>query len=227
MTLRGSYLAGIGVLVLIQVLLAFGVIGLLTRMSPAVQEILAENVYSNEAAEDVMAALALAIAGIEGDHRERFDDALARARHNVTEDEEVPVIEALERHGDRVLRGESAALPLALEAAEHLIEINRSAMERANERAQRLGTTGAWTAVVLGLTGFLVSVLVVRRTIFGVVEPVEELEAVLRSFREGDRYRRCQGRAASQEMRHVLGAVNTLLDRVHRVVDEKLDSSDD
>lgn len=227
MTLRGTYLTGIGALVVIQVGLAFGLIGLLTRVSPAVQEILAENVYSNEAAEDMMAAMALAVAGAEGEHRAAFDDALERARRNITLDAERPVLDDLQQRGSSVFGGSKDALPGALDAAQELIAINRSAMEGANQRARRLGSSGAWAAVVLALVGFLVSVLVVRHTMHGVVEPVEELESVLQSYRQGDRYRRCQGRAASQEMRRVLSAVNLLLDRANRVIDEKLDASDD
>lgn len=239
MTLRGGYLTGIGILVLLQLMTAFGAIGLLTRMSPAVEEILAENVVSNEAAEDAVTALALALAdarsaapsGVEEEllteRRTSFESAIERARRNVTEDEERAAIDELQRAGQRVLEGDATAAAVAVDAADRLIAINRTAMQEANARAQRLGSTGAWAAVALALTGFFVSILVVRRTVFGVVEPVEELEATLDAYEKGDSYRRCQGRAASQEMRRVLGAVNTLLDRANRVTEEKLDSSDD
>lgn len=224
MTLRGSFLAGVGALVLIHLATAFGAIGLLTRMGPAVQEILAENVYSTEASEDIMVALLLAVNGLDGDHEDRFASALSRARANVTEPEEIPVIEDLELFGPDALAGDPQALLGAVAAAERLIAINRDAMQRASVRALDLGATGAWAAVVLALTGFLVSAFVVRRVVRGVVEPVEELEAALAAYRRGDHYRRCQSRASSQELRQVFESVNVLLDRVHRVSGGRLDA---
>ncbi|HOX24656.1 MAG TPA: hypothetical protein PLL30_02705 [Candidatus Krumholzibacteria bacterium] len=212
---------------MIQLVTAFGAIGLLMRMSPAVQDILAQNVYSTAAAEDAMSAMLLATASDERDQTIRLTDALSRARQNVTEADEIPAIDDLERFSRQAIDGDLAAIVGAVEAAERLTAINRAAMQRANARALRLGSTGAWAAVTLALVGFAVSILVVRRTIFGVVEPVEELEAVVAAYRGGDHYRRCQGRAASREMRHVLDAVNDLLDRAHRTQGDELASRKD
>ena len=227
MSLRGGYLFGIAVLLGIQMALAFGSIGLLSRMSPAVQEILAENVYSNEAAEDMLSAMALSAAGVEGDHGRTFESALDRARKNITVDAEVVPLEALGRLQQGALAGDREALANAVSQANQLIRVNRDAMQVANERARRLGTTGAWAAVALALAGWLASVVVVGRAVVGLVEPVEELHATLKAHREGDPYRRCQSRRASMEMRQILSAVNVLLDRSNRVTREKLDASDD
>lgn len=224
MTLRGSFLAGIGALVVIHLATAFGAIGLLVRMSPAVQDILAENVYSTEAAEDVMAALLLSAAGRDGDNQKRFSDALARARANVTEEGEIQAIDDLERLGPGAFAGDSEAIVSAIAAVERLTMINREAMQLASDRALNLGVTGAWAAVSLALAGFMVSVLVVRRIIRGVVEPVEELESVVDASMHGDSFRRCQARTASREMRQVLDTVNELLDLAHRTADGQLDS---
>lgn len=227
MTLRSRYLTGIVALVVIQLLTAFGAVGLLTRMSPAVQEILAQNVYSTKAAEDALMAVLLGQDDGADQPRALFLDAVGRARQNVTEDGEVPAIDDLERWGRLALAGQPDAAAGVVEAVERLTAINREAMQRASTRALNLGNTGAWAAVALTLAGFLISIVVARNTIFGVLEPVEELEDVLRSYRSGDRYRRCQGRAASHEMRRVLSAVNTVLDHANRVDAEKLDASDD
>ncbi len=224
MTLRGSFLVGIGVLVLIHLATAFGAIGLLMRMSPAVQDILAENVYSTEAAEDVMASLLLSATGRKDGSRERYSGALARARANVTEEGELPAIEDLERLGPDALAGDPDALVGALAAAEKLARINRDAMQLASDRALNLGMTGAWAAVSLALAGFMISILVVRRILRGVIEPVEELELVIDACRHGDLFRRCQAHTASREMRQVLEAVNEMLDNAHRVNEERLES---
>ncbi len=224
MTLRGSFLAGIGALVAIHLATAFGAIGLLTRMSPAVRDILAENVYSIEAAEDVLMVLVSSAAADSAVHASVIEGAIGRARANVTELDEVAAIDDLERWGTAALAGDPAALLEAVAAADRLIAINRDAMQRASLRALNLGMTGAWAAVVLALAGFLVGAFVIRRIMRGVVEPVEELRSALAAHSLGDRFRRCQARSASQEMRQVFGAVNFLLDYAHRVTGDRLDA---
>ena len=53
MQLRREFLVGLGILVVLNVLFAFGAIGLLLRMSPAIERILKENVSSGEAADEM------------------------------------------------------------------------------------------------------------------------------------------------------------------------------
>jgi len=94
MPLRRNFLLSVGMLLACNVLLAFGSIGLLTRMSPAIERILRENVSSDEAVEYMLVLLAQAARERPSDARQKhFEQALQRARKHVTEPEEVSVLE--------------------------------------------------------------------------------------------------------------------------------------
>jgi len=214
MGVRAAFYTGIIVLVGLQIVTAFGAIGLLGRMSPAIEQILDENVASNEAAEEMLAVLALGPE--EGGTRERFAIELERARSNITEPGEVPVIDAIEDASGRLFDGDAIARRTVVGGLIDLVHINRAAMRQTQHEAQRLGVAGAWAAVVLALLGFAASVLVLRRATAAVLDPLAELEQTLDAFRQGNPFRRCRGTGASEEMRRVLDTVNELLDEAHR-----------
>lgn len=213
MQLRRDFLLSVGVLVAFNVLLAFGAIGLLTRMSPAIARILRENVYSNAAVEEMLALLAeperedtLEI------RRQRFEQALQRARNNVTEPEETPVLERIAQYSSAAVAGDARATVTVVQALQHLAAINRQAMVMADQEAQRLGTAGAWVAVFIAAIAFVMSLIVIRRLERHVINPLVELYDVLDTVRTGNPHRRCRMVAAPEEIRRVLSSVNALLD---------------
>ena len=212
MPLHRRYALAFTMLIALQVVTSFGAIGLLGRMSPAIEEILNENVASNEAAEEMLSALALG-AGETGGNRV-FADALERARRNVTEEQEVPVLDRIERYGNAALAGDTTAFEPAVIALGELIRINRAAMWKANATAKRLGRAGAWSAVVLALAAFGTGVLIVRHAQMRIFAPLARLTAVLQAWRNGDVHRRCHAATAADEMQRVLESVNALLDQV-------------
>lgn len=218
MDLRREVLLTIGSLVLVNLLLAFGAIGLFVRMGPAIELILQENVYSITATEEILAELA-ATGGtaLPRDARARVGEALQRAQRNVTEDDERPVLDALERRLPAALAGDRASREVVVADLQRLIGINRDAMGRVDEEARRLGSAGAWAAVLLGFLSFLLSLLVVVRLQRSFVGPLIELSQVMDRVHRGDHWRRCHARAAPREVLQVLEAVNRLLDeRVQR-----------
>lgn len=177
---------------------------LLGRMSPAIDEILADNVYSLEATEAMLAELA------DTEDRARFDEALARARSNVTEEAEVPILDRLEGAVAEGLppAGQRSDLVEDLTA---LSEVNRGSMQRAGDEAERLGLAGAWSLAGLGIVAFWLSVVATRRLQRRVIAPVEELADVLAAVRQGDEQRRC-GDVAGTDPR-IVRDLNWLLDR--------------
>jgi len=204
---------GLGALMLFEVVLCFGAIALFSRMAPAIERILQENVYSIEAAEEMLVVLALTADGPAGDDlRRRFQDALQAARDNTTEDEEVPVLNQIERNASRVLNGDRTALAATVEPLRRLVQINRDAMRRTHQEARRLGIAGAWAVVILAVAAFAVSFVVTQRVRSRILAPLDELQAVLRSTREGDSFRRCQLRDAPDELREAMRSINDLLD---------------
>ena len=204
---------GLGALMFFQIVLCFGAIALFSRMAPAIERILEENVYSIEAAEEMLAVLALSGNGPAGEAlRQRFENALQAARDNVTVEEETSVLREIERDGLRVLNGDRTALAGAVNSLRRLVQINREAMRRTHQEAQRLGTAGAWAVVLLAMAAFAVSVVVTQRVRSRILAPFDEIHAVLESAREGDAFRRCQLRDAPDELREVMRTINDLLD---------------
>lgn len=206
---------GIGALASLLLLVSFGTVGLLLRMSPAIDRILRENVASLEASEEMLAALALAGPGQAAAPVEaRFRAGLRRARANITEAEERPVIARLEAAAAGALRGEPADRATAVEALVELHAVNAASMRRADERARQLGLGGAWAIVFLSCVALAVSAAVLRRLRQRLVAPLQELSSTLDAASRGDRHRRCRSmNAAPVELARVLTKVNALLDR--------------
>lgn len=214
MQLRRDFLLNVGVLVACNILLAFVAIGLLTRMSPAFERILRDNVYSNEAATEMLALLAEPIRDSTAKERQRrFESALQRAKSNITESEEVVVLARLEQQYGDALAGDASAVVVVVQALTHLTAINRRVMVSAEQEAQRLGTAGAWVAVFIAVFSFVISSLIIRRLERQVLNPLVELHDVLEAVHVGNRHRRCRVIEAPEEIRRVLSSINALLDR--------------
>lgn len=209
MELRRELFLSIGTLVVLNLGLAFGTIGVLLRMGPAIERILQENVFSIVAAEDALTEFALSGGlRLEPEARVRVNDALNKAKHNVTEVVERPVLERLERVLPSAMEGDIPSRLAAVASLRDLIHINREAMREVDREARRLGSAGAWTAVFIGFLSFLLSLVVVVRLRKRVVQPLMDLQQVL----EGDRLRRCRAVDAPREVIQVAQAVNRLLD---------------
>ncbi|MCB9665677.1 MAG: hypothetical protein H6732_16330 [Alphaproteobacteria bacterium] len=201
---------GLGGLLALQLLTALAAIGLLVRVSSAVERILEENVATVAAVEEMLGALATQ----DGDRATvRFDDALVRAEANVTEPEERPLLQAIRASKDRALAGDAEARATVARDLEALSLVNRSAMQRQDDRAQRLGRAGAWAAVLAGLLGFALSVRAYRQIRDRLVGPFLEVDATLSAWRAGDPHRRCLPLEGPLEVRRVAQHLNQILDR--------------
>ncbi len=213
MELRRELLLTIGALVLLNLVLAFGAIGLFVRMGPVIAHILEENVYSIVAAEEVLAELANAPVGpVDSEAHTRIHEALDKAKKNVTEEAEHPVLASLDQQLPSALSGDPDARRQVVESVRHLIQINRFAMRQVDDDARQLGNAGAWAAVFVGFSTFLLSILVVVRLQRRLVLPLVDLYEVLEGARQGDRLRRCRLSDAPREVIRVTQAINRLLD---------------
>jgi len=213
MLLRRELLLAIGSLVGLNLLLAFGVIGLLVRMGPAIDRILQENVTSIMAGEAILTEFAS-----DGDQplaeesRARVRAAFERARDNVTEDAERPVIARLEDALDAEEASGAGARPRAVAAVRELISINRDAMVEVDHEARRLGLAGAWASVFVGFVSFLLSLAILALLRRRFLTPVLELHDVIDRVAGGDRFRRCRSMDAPLELTAVTTGLNALLD---------------
>ncbi len=213
MDVRRELLLTVGALVLLNLFLAFESIGLFLRMGPAIQRILDENVFSIVAAEEMLVEMAGARGHALSDPRQdRIRDAFERARSNITEIDERPIMSALEVHLPSALAGDDDAQSAVVRELDALIRINHSAMARVDHEAQRLGNAGAWAAVLVGFLSFLLSLLVLSHLRKRLLRPLEELHAVLEAVRGGDHLRRCHAADAPVELLQLMQSVNRLLD---------------
>jgi len=182
-------------------------VALLGRMAPAIGDILDENVATVDAVQRMLAALA------RGDERatEGFEEALAVAENNVTEEAERPLLETIRRESSPALAGDPLARREVVAALSSLGEVNEAAMRTADDEARALGSAGAWAIAILCLAGLLALVVGTRRVRRRLLLPLEELHGVLGAWVGGDPHRRCRP-ATVGALAPVLEAVNSLLD---------------
>jgi len=204
----------IGALGVALVLTALVAINLLQRMTPALAEVLEENVNSMDAAGDMLASLAAArLSETEASAaRRRFLLALNEAARNRSEPEEARLLDELRAIEAAAFRGEPLAVERALRALDALGRVNRAAAQRANVEARRLGSAGAWVVALLGLLGFGASMLVARRLGRRLLAPLRELSRVLEAVDQGDRLQRCATRGTLPGQHELLSRLNRLLD---------------
>lgn len=201
---------GIGALLVLQVLLGFGAVGLLSRMGPAISVILRENDASMAAAEEMLAELALP----NGDRRSRqhFYAQLEFAERNITEPGEAIELATVRRVAARALAGEASARREAVAALRSLAAINRHGMARSGAAARQLGSAGAWAGALLAFTGVAMALIVMRRLYRRLLVPLGELHAALRARSDGDLLRRCRVVDAPLEFMELRDRINALLD---------------
>jgi methyl-accepting chemotaxis protein len=210
---RKQFRFSLAILVAFQLITAFGAIGLLSRMTPAIAEILDENEYTIEAAHEMLLVLSQrALNPNDATQQQQFRAALERAKDNITEPGEPAVLAQLERDGPRAVSGDPLALRETVDGIRRLVGINREAMLRADHEARRLGSAGAWAAVILAVAALAASILVSRRLAGHILDPLGELYEVTEAARAGDHFRRCRRLSNSGEMSRLLESVNLLLD---------------
>ena len=214
MEFKRDVLLGMGALVLVLVAVCFGTIGLLARMSPAIEHVLEENDESVEAVEQMLAVMAEAgPEPITPQAKLRFKEALERVRANVTEAEEEPEIYAVSTSWEAAIAGDAGERKETVEALRRLAAVNRAAMHRASHEAQRLGSAGAWAVALLCALGFGAALVVKRRLDRRILRPIDELTTVLAAVLAGDSHRRCTIAGAPQALTPVMRSINAMLDR--------------
>jgi hypothetical protein len=217
MDVRAEMNTALSALIAIILLVSLGTMGLFGRMTPAIERILQENDYSLRAAEEMLAVLAeTPDTGADETLRRRFDVALANARRNITEHEETQQVETIEANRDAALGGDRAAIGVVTGSIGELARINRAAMVVVDQEARRLGTAGAWTAVFLGLFGFVTGLVVLMRVRQRLLDPLMHVKTVLASAIEGSGNRRCTVTSSAPDVAFVMRAVNELLDKYSR-----------
>lgn len=215
MSLHRELLATIFALMILNLALAFGSIGLFVRMGPAIERILEKNMATIATVEEILFELATLESSdsLAPETSARVSRALDDIEATVTEVEEKPIVFALRRRLPNVFGDDPKERKAFTEDLRRLLLVNREAMHQADADAQRLGSAGAWSAVLIGFGGFLLSIFLLRRLQRRIVQPVSELHRVLQAVRSGNRQRRCPSVVnAPREIHQVTSVINELLD---------------
>lgn len=222
MELRRDFFLTFGMLMLFHMVLAFGSIALFMRMGPAIEKILAENVYSIEAAQEMLLLMAQEE---EQPDVDQFHQWLIRAKNNITVPEEEPVLRRIEQAAQNFENMDESARTMLLNDIEELIAINQNAMQKADTQARDLGIAGAWAAVWIAVLAFALGWLSMRRLYRRVIAPIEELHDVLVGVGQGDLQRRCTTTEAPADVRRTLSHVNIILDALQDAILHRRGSS--
>ena len=211
-----SVMLGAWILIAANFLMSLGTIAVFARMAPAIEVIIARNERSLKACEEMLVALVTTgrtISPQEDPQRQVFENALSRARGNVTEPGEPQAIAEISRNWKHAFDGDTVAVRRSLDAIVRLSEINREAMARADGKARQFGKAGAWAAVFMGTGVFLFGMLFLRNMQRTVFSPLNEIHAVVVAFLQGDRMRRCSAGVVAGDVRTVYQSINEILDR--------------
>lgn len=215
MRLAKGLIMGAWLLVVINLLMSLGAIGIFMRMTPAIAEILTKNERSLQACEKMLAALALAKLEKKSDQKllKEFSAAFVRARQNVTEIEEPTALDKIGANFKQAFLGDAEAIKSTVEATINLGDINRIAMAKADKTAQQLGNGGAWGIVFMAICSFLVGVTFIKNFSQKFLVPIEEIKVVLLAHKNGETRRRCAGNNLPTEIRAIFGDLNNVLDK--------------
>jgi hypothetical protein len=214
MTIAQPVRIGLWLLIGLNLLMAFGAIGVFVRMSPAISVIIDQNGKSLEACEDMLTGLALISADTEENKvlEKAFVDALTRAQNNITETEEPDVLKLIALNYSGAFAGQIDARRHTVTAISRLGKINRDAMVKADLRARQFGHAGAWGIVFMAAAVFFAGMVFKRSLSNHVIAPLEEIYAVISAQRRGDTMRRCTGSDLPRDIRIVFGALDEFLD---------------
>lgn len=214
MKLAKGFILGAWLLVGINLLMALGAIGIFERMTPAIADILSNNERSLQACEEMLAALVFAHDSDK--NREMsimFSQALERAEKNITETAEPEMLKKIAAHFPLAFSGNGHAIEVTSESIRNLAEINRKAMDDADARARQLGKGGAWGIVFMAVCAFLAGIIFIRNLNRKLLEPLEEIKAVIIANLGGETRRRCSGADMPGDIRAIYGNLNSVLDR--------------
>jgi len=214
MKLTQSTRVGAWFLIGSNLLMALGSVWVFMRMAPAIDVIIYRNERSLQACEAMLSSLAM-INDSEIDNsrlKSDFLQALKRAQNNITEKDEALALEPISQDYLKAFDGILEAKADTVTAILRLGQVNRDAMVEADKRARHFGSAGAWGVVFMALIVFLSGMLFVRALAASLARPLEEIEAVVKSYRGGDTMRRCTGAGVTKDMKALFNNVNAILD---------------
>lgn len=209
-----SLLTGTWIIIGLNLIMAFGAIWLFQRMAPAIEIILDQNDKSLKSVESMLSSIATRNL-TEEDNKSLNDFQLAyqSARGNITEIKEQYFLDTIERNYHAAFQGDPVALKITVESIRSLANLNRSAMIRADHRAQQLGNTGAWGIAFMSIFLFIVIMIFKRGLRNNLLLPMEEIYDVLEARQNGDYHRRFYYADMPFYIKKIFLGLNNILDK--------------
>jgi hypothetical protein len=195
--------------------MAMGSIWIFMRMAPAIEVIIEQNDQSLQSCENMLSSLALLSQNkfSEKSLQSSFTQALKKAQNNITEKEEPVALESISQNYVNAFEGDFDARKQTVTAIIHLARINRMAMVKADRKARQFGSSGAWGIVFMASAVFFVGLIFMHNLKKNLIEPLEEIHAVITDFQNGNTLRRCTGTGLPKGIKTIFLIINELLDK--------------
>ena len=187
---------------------------LMERMSQAIKFILNENVYSIEAAEDMLQLVGMVSIEANPAYKEAFVVALNKAKSNVTLVGENQLIEDIDKLIEPCFSGDLKARRDMIQALAYLADINRQAMIKADENARFLAIAGGWAMAGMAIFGGFFVLRIFAQIQASAILPMTEICRAVEDWDKGNKMRRVQSRLASKDIRKAHQIINGFLDRL-------------
>ncbi len=111
------------------------------------------------------------------------------------------------------MNGDSEALEKTVEKISSLSEINRKAINTADKASKKFAVAGSWFVVFWAAGMFFLGMYYKRILLKDIIHPYEEINAVLNANLTGDKFRRCSGHEAIDEINGIYSKINMILDK--------------
>jgi spermidine/putrescine-binding protein len=214
MKTSSSVRAGIWILIVSNLLMAFGSIWVLMRMSPAIEHIIARNERSLYSCEVMLASLA-AENEIVPDKIlvKNFEEALDSAKNNITEEGETRQLENIEKNYKDAFEGNYLKKEEIIDHITKLSQINRQAMIEADLKAKQYGYAGAWAIVFMAGFVYFTGLLFKRSIIKNLLAPIDEIHKVIIANLKNEKMRRCSGTELPKDIERIYLDLNKYIDK--------------
>lgn len=203
---------GVWGMIIFNLLLSFGAVWSLQRISPEIQRIYQRNVVSLDACEKML--LALAEPAVD---QQNFLNALQAAENNITEAGERETVMQIKVLAGRISSGNIHDRRLLTKEIIKLTNFNKKAIIESALQAQKMRQAGAWGIVFMTSFFFILALYFERRLRQTLLMPLEEIATVMEERTRGDRFRRCNLPHAAKDTKKMLAAINDLIDRSNRL----------
>lgn len=201
--------------IFLNLLMAIACIWSLSRMAPAVQNIIHKNDRSIVICEKMFVVLIKLTNNKDESHNKIFDfeKLLELASNNITEENEEELIDQIKVYYKYALNGDIEALEKTVEKISSLSEINRKAINAADKVSKKFAVAGSWFVVFWAAGMFFLGMYYKRVFLKDIIYPYEEINAVLNANLTGDKFRRCSGHEAVDEINGIYSKINMILDK--------------